>query len=105
MSEETCEILVSGIVQGIGFRPFVFNLAVELGVNGEVQNLGDAGVRIIAQAGRKTILNFLEFLKEKKPNLCMYDSFEITWRQNSKNFCCFNITKSSNEKKGAGFSD
>jgi len=104
MSEETCEILVSGIVQGIGYRPFVFNLALELGIKGEVQNLGDAGVRIIAQAGRKTILSFLEFLKEKKPNLCVYDSFEITWRQNLKNFSCFNITKSSNEKKGVGFS-
>ena len=44
MSEQTCEILVSGIVQGIGYRPFVYNLASELGIKGNVMNLGDAGV-------------------------------------------------------------
>jgi len=48
MKEQTCEILVSGIVQGIGYRPFVYNLAMDLGVKGNVMNLGDAGVRIVA---------------------------------------------------------
>ena len=36
--------------------------------------------------------------------MCVYDTFEITWKQNLKNFCSFNITRSSNEKKGIGFS-
>ncbi|MCP4184484.1 MAG: acylphosphatase, partial [Hyphomicrobiales bacterium] len=31
-------IVVNGIVQGVGFRPFVFNLATELGLHGTVLN-------------------------------------------------------------------
>ncbi|MDI4666663.1 carbamoyltransferase HypF [Xanthobacter autotrophicus] len=35
------EIEVSGIVQGVGFRPFVYRLAHRLGLGGEVRNAGD----------------------------------------------------------------
>ena len=31
-------IAVSGIVQGVGFRPFVYDLATRLGLNGFVRN-------------------------------------------------------------------
>ena len=45
-------ILVSGIVQGVGFRPFVWRLAQQLNLSGWVRN--DAqGVEILAQ-GRTT---------------------------------------------------
>ena len=67
MVEETCEILVSGIVQGIGYRPFVFNLAKELEIKGSVMNLGDAGVKIQCQSTKDTILKFIDLLKERKP--------------------------------------
>lgn len=42
------EIEVSGIVQGVGFRPFVWRLAQRLGVRGEVRNAGD---RVVVRAG------------------------------------------------------
>ena len=35
------EIEVTGIVQGVGFRPFVYRLARRLGLGGEVRNAGD----------------------------------------------------------------
>ncbi|WP_338331942.1 carbamoyltransferase HypF [Acetobacter sp. LMG 32666] len=43
------EIFVTGLVQGVGFRPFVWRLAQRLGVRGYVSNRGD-GVRIVAAA-------------------------------------------------------
>ncbi|MCL2496176.1 MAG: acylphosphatase, partial [Clostridiales bacterium] len=43
MENKCFAILVSGIVQGVGFRPFVYKLALELGLNGWVRN-SPAGV-------------------------------------------------------------
>ncbi|MDK2781673.1 MAG: hydrogenase maturation protein HypF [Archaeoglobi archaeon] len=54
----TAVIEVSGIVQGVGFRPFVYNKAKELGIRGYVQNRGTK-VRIVAQGERVE-----EFIKE-----------------------------------------
>jgi len=39
-------VTVQGLVQGIGFRPFVYRLAIRNGLSGRVKNMGDAGVRI-----------------------------------------------------------
>ena len=104
MNEQTCEMLVSGIVQGIGYRPFVYNLAVELGINGNVMNLGDAGVRICAQAKKEVIEEFIEQLKTRKPKLCFYDSFQTRWDTFPPEFDKFEISKSSKDKLGVGFS-
>ncbi|HEC82350.1 MAG TPA: hypothetical protein ENI53_00495, partial [Thermoplasmatales archaeon] len=38
------KIKVNGIVQGVGFRPFVYRIASHLNLRGYVLNLGDAGV-------------------------------------------------------------
>jgi len=104
MIEQTCEILVSGIVQGIGYRPFVYNLAIELGVKGNVMNLGDAGVRIIAQAEKSVLSKFLNFLKERKPKLSVYESFQVKWDLVPPSFEKFEIARSSSESIGIGFS-
>ena len=51
--------LVSGRVQGVGFRWFVAQLASELGLRGTVQNLADGRVEVIA-AGTEAALDRLE---------------------------------------------
>ena len=104
MSKHSCEILVAGIVQGIGYRPFVFNLASDLGVKGHVMNLGDAGVKIIAQGEKETLLRFIELLKTNKPKLSTYESFQIEWLTKSKEFITFEIAQSSSSGKSMGFS-
>ena len=104
MTEETCEILVSGIVQGIGYRPFVYNLATELGIKGDVMNLGDAGVRIVAQAEKGVLLDFIKLLEKRKPTLCVYESIQVEWNLLPPSFEKFEIAKSSSESKGVGFS-
>ena len=104
MVKESCRILVSGIVQGIGYRPFVYNVATNLDLRGTVQNLGDAGVQIIAQAEKEILLKFIEQLKEKKPKLCVYDSINVEWNLELQELDKFEIIKSSNDKLGTGFS-
>lgn len=104
MVKETCTILVSGIVQGIGYRPFVYNLATELGITGFVQNLGDAGVQIKVQAEKDVLLKFIELLEKRKPILCVYESIDVEWISEIEEFDKFQIAKSSDESKGVGFS-
>jgi len=67
------QIRVRGLVQGVGFRPYVWRLANELGLNGWVRNDG-AGVTI-ALAGPK-IAEFLERLPKEIPRLARIDAIE-----------------------------
>ncbi|SHO53314.1 carbamoyltransferase HypF [Anaerocolumna xylanovorans] len=57
--------LIYGLVQGVGFRPFVYSLAVRLGVDGSVCNLGGI-VEIIAKAPGEVLNAFLGELKDNK---------------------------------------
>ena len=58
------EILVRGIVQGVGFRPFVYNLARSLGLTGYVLN-SSAGVLIEVEGDPAQIDRFVRELKRK----------------------------------------
>ncbi len=68
-------ITVSGIVQGVGFRPFVWRLAQELKLRGWVRN--DAqGVEISAQGGAAQIAALLERLRTDAPALARVDAVQ-----------------------------
>ncbi|MFX0162502.1 MAG: carbamoyltransferase HypF [Candidatus Hodarchaeota archaeon] len=69
----TLEVLCSGVVQGVGFRPFVYRIAVARCVRGFVQNLGDAGVRIVIRGPKDQVDGFLRDLEEKKHPIVVYD--------------------------------
>jgi len=67
-------VRIGGIVQGVGFRPYVYRLALECGVRGYVLN--DAGGVSIAAEGAGTE-PFLERLRRELPPLARIDTFEI----------------------------
>ena len=69
------EILVRGIVQGVGFRPFIYNLACRFGIAGTVTNTGD-GVVIQAMARSDELASFLDVLEHQPPPLARIDSIE-----------------------------
>lgn len=68
------EIKITGIVQGVGFRPFVYRLAHELALSGSVLNNSE-GVTIEAQASERIIDQF-KLLLASPPPLARIDSFE-----------------------------
>ncbi len=66
---------LSGIVQGVGFRPFVFRLANELGLVGWVEN-NDTGVGIEVEGPHDTIETFVERLQAEAPALAAIETIE-----------------------------
>ncbi len=62
------QIQVRGIVQGVGFRPFVYKLAKSLGLTGYVFN-SSAGVTIEIEGGGSELDEFLSTLKDDPPQL------------------------------------
>lgn len=50
--------LVSGRVQGVGFRRYVHKLGIELGLAGRVRNLDDGRVEAVAQGPEEAMAEF-----------------------------------------------
>ncbi len=71
-------IAVQGAVQGVGFRPFIYNLAIKLKVFGFVRN-NSSGVFIEAEGEELTIRKFLFSIEKEKPRLAFITSFEHTF--------------------------
>ena len=68
------KILTQGIVQGVGFRPYVYRLASDLNLKGYVRNLGNV-VEIILEG--EDIELFLERFQKELPPIARIDSIKI----------------------------
>ena len=71
-------VLVRGVVQGVGFRPFVYRIAHERGLAGSVRNLGDAGVEIVIEGPEEPVQSFLHALQSETPPLARIDGADIS---------------------------
>ena len=69
------EISISGRVQGVGFRPFVYNLAKKLNIKGFITN-NEKGILIHAVANESVLDDFYDLILTQKPR-----SSEITSSQ------------------------
>jgi hydrogenase maturation factor HypF (carbamoyltransferase family) len=77
--KQRADIHVKGIVQGVGFRPFVYRLACNLSLVGYVLNLGDAGVRIVVEGEAGDIDRLIEQLRTNPPSISRVDSVDVAW--------------------------
>ena len=59
-------ISVKGVVQGVGFRPFVYGLATRLDLHGWVCNTS-GGVEILVGGQDSSLEKFIKFLSIEKP--------------------------------------
>src|SRR5262245_26447600 len=71
-------ITVSGIVQGVGFRPFVFGLASRLGLRGFVRNQ-TSGLLIEVEGGSRSLDRFVVEIANKPPPLARID--HVSWER------------------------
>jgi len=72
------KVSLRGVVQGVGFRPFVHRLATELALFGWVNNSAQ-GVLLEVEGGRAAVDEFLARLPAEKPPLSSIQSQETTW--------------------------
>ena len=93
--KKRAEIHVTGIVQGVGFRPFVYSSAESLSLTGYVLNLGDAGVRIVVEGEKSNISQLIDVIENNPPSISRIDSLTIDWTDSTDSFTSFGIRKSS----------
>lgn len=77
MAERAVGAVVSGHVQGVGFRYATRRAARALGVSGWVANAPDGTVRVFAQGDPESIVRFLAFLGEG-PTSATVDRLDVT---------------------------
>ena len=91
------KIKITGIVQGVGFRPFVYNLALKYDIKGWVNN-DEKGVNILLSSNEENIQNFINELKSNPPILAKIDSINIEEITEIKEYKTFEIIQSESSK-------
>jgi len=88
--EISAHILVTGLVQGVGFRYFVYARATRLGIRGFVKNNPDGSVEIVAEEDR-SLIN--ELLREVKvgPRSAQVTDVKVQWKEPAHHFKEFTI--------------
>lgn len=76
---QCAEVTITGTVQSVGFRPFVYRVATEHGLTGHVRNRGDAGVRMLLCGGRVAVEAAIGALTEDPPPLAEVRDVDVVW--------------------------
>lgn len=74
--------IITGRVQGVGFRAVTKNLADQLGLFGSASNLSDGSVKIIAQGPKEKLEQLIEMLKKEFGNYIQ--DIDISFRPSSQ---------------------
>lgn len=94
MSEISLEVIVTGLVQGVGFRPFIFRIATKAGLTGWVLNTNE-NVKILVTGDPVNISSFLTALRNEAPPASMIEAIS-TVEIKSAVFDSFRILESHN---------
>ncbi|MBN2613045.1 MAG: carbamoyltransferase HypF [Bacteroidales bacterium] len=70
------KIKVEGLVQGVGFRPYVYRIAQKYNISGTVKNITD-GVEIIAQGENNDIKSFLDGINKGAPGAAQLENITV----------------------------
>lgn len=91
-------IKVFGIVQGVGFRPFIHKLVNEYGLKGWVQN-AVSGVTIDVEGEEDSLRKFISDIPKKAPDLAVVEDVSFEFLE-IKNYNSFSIIKSDGTQEG-----
>ena len=93
------KIKITGVVQGVGFRPFVYGLATRLDLHGWVRNTS-GGVEIVVQGQKSKVENFIHSLAVDAPPLVKIDSMDVEPELPDVEYETFDIQPSTDSSGG-----
>ncbi|WP_158855064.1 carbamoyltransferase HypF [Halorhabdus sp. CUG00001] len=94
-------VSVTGVVQGVGFRPFVYRTATDAGLAGRVKNTGDGRVDIVLEGSAAAIESFLTTLRQDPPPLARVETITVE-RDDPTGLEGFEIVTSTDSTGGSG---
>ncbi len=89
------KITFVGVVQGVGFRPTLYNYARKFAVTGEIRNFGSLGVRVILEGDQSVIEEFLQGVRTALPTMAYLESMDVQWEPYQGEFHELQIEKSA----------
>jgi acylphosphatase len=82
---------ITGMVQGVGFRYYVWKQARHLGLAGYVRNLPDGSVEAEAEGEEEKLNKFIEALKAG-PSGAVVEDVQVEWKESTGKYREFSIT-------------
>lgn len=92
MAKKRLRITVTGRVQGVGFRYFAHNLALELKLVGYVRNLSDGRVESEVE-GEEDAVNQFASAFHKGPSFAHVTDFDESWGEPTGRYSAFGVTR------------
>ena len=96
MSLNRAWIHIRGIVQGVGFRPFIHKLVRERDLRGTIKNTS-SGVELELEGEREQLARFIAELPERAPKLAVIEEIEVEYSDELRGFGDFRILSSKTE--------
>ena len=93
---ERLSLKIRGIVQGVGFRPFIHKLVGSYGLRGYIKNTS-SGVELELEGERAELERFVRDVPEKAPKLAVIESVEPEYSEELVGFTGFEIRESKRE--------
>jgi len=87
----SAHIVVSGMVQGVGFRYFVQHYATQLGVTGWVRNLPNGDVEIEVEGNRESVESLIVYAR-RGPRSAVVTNAAVEWKEYRRQFESFEIS-------------
>ncbi|MBM2814867.1 MAG: acylphosphatase [Ignavibacteria bacterium] len=84
------EFKISGLVQGVGYRYFVYRIATQFGLNGYAKNCYDGSVEVVVEGEKQNIGEFHTYLLQG-PQLSHVKSCKVIYGTPTGEFFQFSI--------------
>ncbi len=88
---QVAHVIISGTVQGVGFRQFIKHFADRLRIRGWVRNTREGTVEAAFSGEKEQIEKLIEICK-KGPMLSRVENIAVDWKETTENFSNFEIT-------------
>lgn len=87
----SAHLIVSGRVQGVGFRATAHQKAGQLGVTGWVKNLANGNVELVAEGERSKVNKYIESIQYGLSPFIRVENVDVSISENTKGYASFEV--------------